>query len=193
MASHAGPARSFTLLLYALGLSACFGDSSANQVSTNSASCPTQITDTLGDKFGFDCQSFKLIVLPSSPKPPACDPQEGQVFFSTLPSERLLRVCYAIGDPDGWGTLSAEQCRPVACKTSRDCPGATCHAGLCEFGNGSVSGEDATVLCLADVPWPRQCGFDGLQAAASKRLTALEPCLEDDSAPCKVPAACRQP
>lgn len=194
--SHArarGP-RWLALLLCASWTIACRGDDDSGENDASSAArCPERISDSLGNEFGYDCdEPFEVALLPSSPQPPDCE--DGESFFRVHPSERLLRICYFEGDPESSGSTSADRCRPLACGAQADCPGAAdCRNGLCQFSSAEITGEDALVLCLADVQWPTACYELGAHPDLNARIAALEACLEDDEAPCEVPAICRQP
>jgi hypothetical protein len=172
--------------------SACFESGDSDDPNGNGAPrCPDRVVDTLGDDYALDCEA------PAAPlaerRMPSCTGEE-TLFFRLHPSERLLRVCRFAGDLEGFGSVSDDDCRPIACTTSADCPSPyTCRAGLCQIPSRPVTGEDALVLCLSEIAWPGPCSSIAIDPALPALLTALEPCLEDDEAPCQVPSICKQP
>lgn len=173
-------------------LSACFESDGSDDASGRGPRCPDRITDTAGGDFVFDCDAPGAAF--AERRTPSCSGEE-TLFFRLHPSERLLRVCRFEGDPERFGNVSADDCRPVACTTSADCPNPyACRAGICQIPSQPVLGEDALVLCLSDTAWPDDpCLPIGTDPKLPAKLAALDACLEDDEAPCQVPSICKQP
>lgn len=77
-------------------------------------------------------------------------------------------------------------CRPVVCDSDIDCPpmhglqNGTCINGLCREPSGTLSVDDAVMLCLAGT---------GLGTTQPDRLGMALNC----GSPCRVPTVCRQP
>lgn len=149
---------------------------------------PNQLRDTLGVTLGWQCSDQGCVIASAPTAFATCS--EPQSFTLVLDQVALMCSSTLIGNSSSW---YAEDCRPVACETSDDCPffeGRTydCHNGLCETSDisGVQSSDRLVALCMSTVPRPTDC------YAMDPVAQALIAGNCDDSG-CTPPSTCRQP
>jgi hypothetical protein len=152
--------------------------------------CPHRLRDTLGFEYGFDCETYDVVPIKESPAEPACE--GGRTKFGLYPTDSMLRVCYFIEvDGEDGSTVSAEQCRPIACDSRGDCAGIfPCIDSICQSDSSSTDYEDVLAMCLSPIAWPAQCQGELLAPAFLTRLNALDEACPDYHQPCDRPAEC---
>lgn len=168
------------------------------------ASTSTEVRDTMGNRFGYDCdrkflRPCVLRTLPDSPstlstcggKP--LGSQEKRDFMSVAGLGRLALICEGTNRDGSFSPTSL--CRPMACSCKDDCPAPlACQKGLCQLPGAAIAKVDLVALCLADRPWESSCEEFGETVRALNSVTkdALRACSDETHCPA-VPDACRQP
>ena len=149
---------------------------------------PNQLHDTLGVTLAWECND-KGCDIPSAP---AAFLSCGIPHGFTLDLDQIALVCSSTLF-EGVTSFYPEDCRPLACTTSDECPYFDrriydCHNGLCETLDTPVveSPERLVALCMSTEPRPTECNKTDAVADA---LIAKN-C--DDNG-CTLPSTCLQP
>jgi hypothetical protein len=178
------------------------GDGSADALSSGRCRAPapslpvSELRDTLGNAFAYDCGDRLSCPLGALPAPPPNFPGCG---MGTMPKRGyvaiLLSRLYRICDVELSGTgfiLEDTSCRPVACSCEVGCPGGlACLHGLCQAAATPLGAGDVIALCLAATPRPATC--EAWLAAVGGLSSHRDAVLACQRGPCVAPASCGQP
>lgn len=138
--------------------------------------CESEIKDTEGRHFRFDCQKAECTLTELDAK----GNEKGTSPYVPRATARILAGCPVEG--------TGFECRPLVCDSSSVCsrlggPDFVCEKGLCQAQARDLTPEDKLALCLSGTgEWERT-------AHQVKRLTLARACTGD----CTLPAACRKP
>jgi len=156
-----------------------------------SCSKPIKVSlkDTEGRSFSATCSEGSCeLQTGETAEPSAPKPDGASSAFILHRASRLYAVC-EVWKQGSSHAVNAADCRALSCDRDQDCPpvkGLTegaCTNHLCIEPTGSISAEDAVLLCLAGT---------GKPAGTTKQVERYalgNACAE----PCSVPAVCRQP
>lgn len=151
------------------------------------------LTDTEQRRFDLQCDKAKGCTIVSAsvePAPTSSPPSnDAKPAHALHRASRLYAACDVWKQGSSW-TINIADCRPLACETDEQCPpveGLTkglCLNGLCIEPTGSISRDDAVLLCLAGTGRPQ---------ADSARQIERYAIGSNCASPCTVPTVCRQP
>ncbi len=148
-----------------------------------------KLTDTEQRTFDASCKDGDCVLAGGSATPTAAKPDGAKAAFALHRASRFYSVCDVWMTGSRSFTINPIDCRLLTCRTDIDCPPVkglqhgSCTSGLCIEPSGSLTSEDAGLLCLAGT---------GVPAGTSSQIERFA-LGSNCGSPCRVPSVCRQP